>query len=77
MRRNTVPLSDQQHRAIRAAAQPLQPRDRQAFVEAVVQELREVVEPGDGEVHRAIRKVQPQFFDPPLMRGSPPPALPR
>jgi hypothetical protein len=32
---------------------------------------------GDGDVHRAIRKVQSQFLDPPLMRGSPLPAFPR
>jgi hypothetical protein len=72
-----MPLSDRQLAAVQAAAWPLQPKDRQAFVEAVAKELREVVEPGDGDVHRAIRKVQPQFFDPPLMRGSPLPALPR
>ena len=70
-------LSKQQQAAVQLAAQPLQPRDRPAFVEAVAKELSGCVEPGDGEVHRAIRKVQPQFFDPPLMRGSPLPALPR
>jgi hypothetical protein len=70
-----MPLSQQQRAAVQLAARPLPPQDRQAFLEAVNKELRGSVDPGDGDVHRAIRKVQSQFLDPPLMRGSPLPAF--
>jgi hypothetical protein len=56
-----MPLSYQQVGAVRRAAWPLAPVDRNAFVAAVAEQLRHVVDPGDGEVHRAIRQVQARF----------------
>jgi hypothetical protein len=44
------------------AAQPLQSEDRPQFFEAVAEQLRDVVDPGDGEVHRAIRRAQVRFL---------------
>jgi hypothetical protein len=52
--------------AIHAAAAPLDPRQRDAFVSAVLAVLGEAPELGPGVVHRAIRETQRQFRDPQL-----------
>ena len=48
------------------AAQPLQVRDRNAFLQAVAERLRNCPEPGDGQVFRAVAEAQKMFFSPPL-----------
>jgi hypothetical protein len=55
-------LSDAQRPALWLAARPLQPHDRQAFLEALAAELNGCDEPGDGELHRVIRRVQWTFL---------------
>ena len=67
---NTLPssmisLSDEQMNSVMRAAEPLQPRDRGAFLEALAQALRGQRELGDGANYRAIREVQRKHFDPP------------
>ena len=59
-------LSDDQLTQIFRAAQPLQVRDRNAFLEAVAERLRNCPEPGDGQVFRAVAEAQKMFFSPPL-----------
>jgi hypothetical protein len=62
-------LSDSEYDAVMAAARPLQPHQRGAFLEALALELRPCGELGDGRVHRAIAQVQKQFWDPPVESG--------
>ena len=64
-------LSDQQLDQVWGAARPLAPQDRSKFLEAVAKELRGNVEPGDGDVYRAIKEAQRKFFDPPIMHAGP------
>jgi hypothetical protein len=61
-----IALTDSQLDVITAAAQPLAPQDRGAFLQAVAEALqrREV---GDGLVARACAEVQRRFFDPPML----------
>jgi hypothetical protein len=59
-------LTDSQLTAIWAASAPLAPQDRDPFVRAVAQALQECRDPGDGDVHRAIRELQRRHFDAPL-----------
>jgi hypothetical protein len=64
-------LTDSQITAILAAARPLAVRDRDAFLLDLAAALQGIVDPGDGDVARAIRAVQRRFFDPPhLSRGN-------
>jgi hypothetical protein len=58
-------LTDSQITAIFAAARPLAVRDRDAFLLDLAAALQGIVDPGDGDVARAIRAVQRQHFDPP------------
>jgi hypothetical protein len=58
-------LTHHQQAALFLAARPLEPHQRAAFRAAVAAELNGCTDPGDGELHRIIRKVQSQFFDPP------------
>lgn len=62
-------LSDSQITAIMAACQPLPPRLRSAFLEQVAVTLSGCGELGDGVVHRVVKALQRQFFDPPLATG--------
>jgi hypothetical protein len=68
-----IALSDEQLSAILAAAQPLPPDLRSPFLAAVAHALHGIPI-GDGAVHRVIREVQKEFFDPPdsgrAMNGS-------
>jgi hypothetical protein len=58
-------LTDSELDAVFAAARPLRPRDRAAFLNALAAELhgREI---GPGSLGRAIAIVQKRFYDPPL-----------
>ncbi len=58
-------LTDSQITAIFAAARPLAVRDRDAFLLDLAAALHGIVDPGDGDVARAIRAVQRKHFDPP------------
>jgi hypothetical protein len=58
-------LTDQQLDAVLRAAEPLLPRDRGPFLEALAQALAAQPVIGDGTVHRAIAATQRQFFSPP------------
>ena len=61
----TPRLTDHQLSIVLAAAQPLQPADREPFLVALAAELGQFTEIGDGNLHRAIARVQPRFFSPP------------
>jgi len=50
---------------IYAACRPLHVADRDAFLQALADALRQHGELGPGAVHRAIRDVQRRFFRPP------------
>jgi hypothetical protein len=63
-------LSDNQLDALMRLAQPLQPRDRDAFLRILAYELRDR-DVGDGELHRtavAIIKAH-RLYDPPFEGG--------
>jgi len=59
-------LSDSQLDQVFRAAQPLHVRDRDAFLQAVAERLRNCPEPGDGQVFRAVAEAQKMFFDAPI-----------
>jgi hypothetical protein len=61
-----IKLTDTQLNAVFAAARPLALCDRGGFLQAVAEQLHGRRDLGDGDVDRAIRAVQRQFFDPPL-----------
>jgi hypothetical protein len=59
-----IALSDSQLDMIIRASRPLQPHQREAFLEAVAQALHG--QPiGDGTVYKACREQQRLMFDPP------------
>jgi hypothetical protein len=58
-------LTDSQITAIFAAARPLAVQDRDPFLQEVASLLAGIPDPGDGDVHRAIRALQRRHFDPP------------
>jgi hypothetical protein len=62
----SVPIrfTDEQINAIMAAAQPLAPADRPAFLEEVAAGLQHC-EIGDGAVGRVIREAQAKYWHPP------------
>jgi hypothetical protein len=60
-----VCLTDMQLDAVLAAAHPLAPDRRSAFLEDVARELARLPEVGDGMLHRIIMVVQRRHFDPP------------
>jgi hypothetical protein len=55
-------LTDEQLSAVYAAAQPLDVADRAAFLQTVAAALRNRTDPGDGDVHRAVREAQRLYF---------------
>jgi hypothetical protein len=61
-----IKLSDDQLGSIFQAARPLAVHDRDGFLQAVAEQLNGRRDIGDGDVARAIRAVQRQFFDPPI-----------
>jgi hypothetical protein len=62
-----IRLTDSQLDAVLAEARPLAAGNRDAFLQAIVDALEGVVDPGDGDIHRAIMTAQRRFWDPPLM----------
>jgi hypothetical protein len=58
-------LTDAQLSAVFDAARPLPPASRDAFLLELAVALQSLVDPGDGDVARAIRAVQRKHFDPP------------
>jgi hypothetical protein len=58
-------LTDDQISALFAAAHPLPPASRSAFLEHCARELAQLPELGDGAVHRVVMSVQKLYFDPP------------
>jgi hypothetical protein len=63
-----IRLTDSQFDAVLAAARPLAVGNRDAFLQAIVDALQGVVDPGDGDIHRAIvMTAHRRFWDPPLM----------
>jgi hypothetical protein len=65
-----ISLSDDELRAIMAAASPLRPRDRDAFLLDVAAELAKRAELGPGIVARLARELQRRHFDPPNLKGA-------
>jgi hypothetical protein len=61
------PVSDMQLDAVLAAAHPLPPDRRSAFLAEVARTLASERVIGDGLLHRVIAHVQRQYFDPPLL----------
>jgi len=57
-----IALSDQQMNAVLAAAHPLAPHRRSAFLAHVARELTQLPEIGDGAVHRVVMAVQKGLF---------------
>jgi hypothetical protein len=60
-----IALTDAQLDAVFAAARPLPRASRDAFLLDLATALAGIVDPGDGDVARAIRAVQRRHFDPP------------
>jgi hypothetical protein len=61
-----IALSDAEMDHVYAACRPLAPDRRDGFLQALARELQER-EIGPGTVHRAIVKVQREYFDPPML----------
>jgi hypothetical protein len=63
MSRPPLSLSDEQLDAVLHAARPLPVEDRDAFLQQVAMALQD--QPiGDGSVHRVVKQVQRQFWNP-------------
>jgi hypothetical protein len=60
-----VSLTDMQLDAVLAAAHPLAPDQRSAFLADVARSLANERTIGDGLLHRVIMHVQKRYFDPP------------
>jgi len=67
-------LTDDEMNAVYAACRPLHVADRDAFMQALADALRQRGEIGPGAVHRAIRDVQRRFFRPPEFEEAHPPS---
>ena len=64
-----IRLNDDELQAVMDAARPLQPRDRDRFLQAVAHAIAELPEVGPGSVHRAIASVWRQHYDAPDLRA--------
>ena len=63
-------LSDDELHIVMDCAQPLAPKDRDAFLRDVAAELEQhPTELGRGVVHRIARELQSRYFDPPSFVG--------
>ncbi len=62
-------LTDAQIGAIFDAARPLPRHLRREFLRELAAALASTPDPGDGDIHRAVKTVQKRFFDPPLRTG--------
>jgi hypothetical protein len=65
-----IHLSDSELQAVIDACKPLQPRDRDAFLKDVAQEIAALPMRGDGAIHRVIATVQRRHWDPPHLGTS-------
>jgi hypothetical protein len=65
-------LSESQQLQILAAARPLPAADRDRFLQAIAEALRDRSEIGDGSLHRLLVELQRQFFTPPERPGTAP-----
>jgi hypothetical protein len=63
-----IHLTDEQISALFAAAHPLPPDSRSAFLEHCARELAALPAIGDGAVHRVVMATQRLYFDPPDLR---------
>jgi hypothetical protein len=64
-------LSEAELSIIRTLAEPLEPRQRQKFVELVQAELATQTDIGPGIIFRISRACQKQVWDPPNLSTSP------
>jgi hypothetical protein len=63
-----IKLTDSELDAVMRAAEPLEPHQRDAFLQAVAAELSHLGDQiGPGSVHRVVRQLQRQYFDPPAL----------
>jgi hypothetical protein len=66
-----ISLTDSELDAVMAAARPLAPCDRDAFLQHIAQVLTTMPMRGPGSVHRAIAELQRRYFvDPDLRVGT-------
>jgi hypothetical protein len=63
-------LSDAELDAVMAAARPLEPARRDAFLQAVAGALGSCTEIDPGVVYRVVAEVQRAHFDPPDFNGN-------
>jgi hypothetical protein len=64
----SLALSDAQVNHIQLVAQPLQPKERAAFMAQLCEDLLNRREaPGDGELGRLLRELQRRYFTPPTV----------
>jgi len=68
------PLSftDAQLDQVLSGAAPLSDSDHAAYLQTVADLLHGVAEPGDRDVHRAVREAQRKFWTPPVDTAHPP-----
>jgi hypothetical protein len=63
-----ISLTDSELEAIMTAAKPLTPHARDRFLRQVAAAIVALPERGDGAIHRAIRSVWRENYDPPDLR---------
>jgi hypothetical protein len=63
-------LTDDELDAVYAAARPIAVQARDAFLQALAQNLSSAGELGPGSLYRVIRETQRQFFDPPELTNT-------
>lgn len=66
---NLLNLSDSELSALMAAAEPLAPDRRDAFVREVASELARCPVIGSGSLHRIVAEVQRHHYNAPLLDG--------
>ena len=62
-------LSDSELQAVMDACRPLAPHARDRFLRRVAEAICALPERGDGAIHRAIRSVWREHYDPPDLRA--------
>jgi hypothetical protein len=67
---NMLAFDDDELSVVMTFAQPLAPRDRDAFLRAVCFELSKHGERGPGLIHRVVCETQRQFFDAPIFHSA-------
>jgi hypothetical protein len=61
-------LTDSELEAVMTACKPLAPHARDRFLRQVAEAICALPERGDGAIHRAIRSVWREHYDPPDLR---------